>query len=59
MNDKAYRWLHSRCDVFPVVSERRGYPEFVAYVYRLKRSDKLNVWYCCEVGGGIKRICLY
>lgn len=62
---KAASWLDDKVagNYLPVVEVRRGYAEFVAYVYKVKRPDKPNVWYCMEVDEGhvkqIKRICMY
>lgn len=61
--EKAVEWLHSKVDPkrYPcsVVTNTRGYAEFVAYVFRLK--DRRDVWYCLDVDKGkatrIRRIC--
>jgi hypothetical protein len=58
---KAHKWIEKRTGeyhLFPVVENRRGYAEFIAYVYKAKIGDR-HVWYCMEVlpnWGGIKNI---
>lgn len=64
--EKAIKWIEARTDrrsVFPVAVKRRGYAEFVAYVYRAEISGK-RVWYCVDLLTNqegisrIKRICV-
>lgn len=62
---KAASWLDDKVkgNYLPVVAVRRGYAEFVAYVYKVKRLGKPDVWYCLEIFDQhitqIKRICMY
>lgn len=63
---KASNWLHKRTNgnYMPVVEVRRGYAEFIAYVYKIKRENKPSVYYCMDmleqwVPKQIKRICTY
>lgn len=62
---KACDWLNIKCKYgyMPVVANRRGYAQFIAYVFKLKRPDKVSVWYCVDtledVVVRIRRICTY
>jgi len=62
---KAVNWLHEKTHYtfYPIVENRRGYAEYIAYVYRVERKPKTSFWYVLEVENDlpktIKRICLY
>lgn len=46
---RAAEWLYRRCElVGQIVADRRGYPEFVAYVFRLRRPGRSSVWYVVD-----------
>lgn len=63
---KACEWLNVKTNYtyIPVVANRKGYAEFVAYVFKLPREGKLTVWYVLEMASqyepkSVKRICRY
>lgn len=59
---KASNWLNDRCrdSYYPIVLNRKGYAEFVAYVFKLTRTNKVSVYYVMDMyKRTIKRICLY
>lgn len=62
---KARDWLTLQTDgkYYPVVASRRGYSEFIAYIYKIPRLNKPSLWFIMEVDGTfvtkIKRICVY
>lgn len=44
---------------YPVVAVRRGYAEFVAYVYKIDREEKPSLWFVFDIWNEcVKRICL-
>lgn len=67
MYKKAVKWLEAKVDPSrypaPVVAVRRGYAEFIAYIYKIERPNRKGVWFIVEVDEQaitrIKRICLY
>jgi hypothetical protein len=65
---KANKWLNKNRNnyVSPVVEVRSGYAQFVGYIYKIRRSDKPDVWFVVNVNNeepsdnkiiSIKRIC--
>lgn len=62
---RAVNWLHERTNYsyYPIVGTPRGYPEYIAYIYRVRRKAKPSIWYLATLKEGrttsIKRICLY
>ena len=62
---KAANWLHSKTKgkYLSVAMTRNGYSQFIAYVYRIERSDKSSIWFCMDMESQwvikkIKRICI-
>lgn len=63
---KAVKWLNKKTTyVGPIALEHpEGYAYFAAYVFKLKRDVKRNVWYVVKMGLDnnpeyVKRICNY
>ena len=60
---KASDWLHKKTnyDYLPVVANRRGYAEFVAYIFRIHRESKPDIRFVVTVKDqkitSIKRFC--
>jgi hypothetical protein len=61
---KAADWLHKKTNYnyTPVVANRRGYAEFVAYIFRIHRDNKPDIRFVMTVHDqqitGIKRFCV-
>jgi hypothetical protein len=58
---RAIDWLNKKSkDQFsPVVAKRRGYAEFVAWIYYIHREDKPDIRFVLDNWNGIiRRICV-
>lgn len=63
--NRAVNWLRKKTNYsyYPIVGTPRGYAEYIAYIYQVRRESRPSVWYLVTIEEGktisIKRICLY
>ena len=58
--ERALSWLDRRCAgrCLPVAVTRGGVAQFVAYVYKVPRADRLAVWFVVDIDRRtVRRVC--
>lgn len=57
---KVFRNLEKKTpEIWPIAIDRRGYAEFIGYIFKISRLAKPSVWFCVDIWNRtVKRICV-